>query len=487
MIYNLLVIGGGINGAAIARDAQGRGIKTLLVEKNDLASGTSSASSKLIHGGLRYLETREFKLVRESLAEREVLMRAAPHIIWPLRFHLVHSPAQRSRWMIRAGLFLYDHLAKRTALPSSSFVRFDKEFGANNPLQACYNKGFSYSDCWVQDARLVVLLAQDLVQRGGDVLTRTEVTSARRAADGSHWHFTLRGDDGRLMHGQAKALINAAGPWANKVDAYVIAKNQPGQLRHVRGSHIVVPKITEIDQAFLLQNNDGRVIFVIPYEGDFTLIGTTDVNHTGDPKAARCTDAEATYLCEAVSRYFHTPVTQDQIVWRFSGVRPLLFEPGKAAQRVSRDHSFDFEGGPDQAPLLSVYGGKLTVARDLAQQALAYFDGLLPMSAPWTRTATLPGGDMSLDFAAHLTDLRASAPQMPADLAHRLLRNYGTYAFDMVERLGEPLGDGVYMAELAHVSTYEFARRSNDFLWRRSKMGLKVSAATQAKIDAFFA
>ena len=487
MDYDLLVIGGGINGAAIARDAQGRGLKTLLVERDDLASGTSSASTKLIHGGLRYLETFEFRLVREALREREVLMRSAPHIIWPMRFYLPHSAEQRPRWMIRAGLFLYDNLARRELLPGSRAVRFDREFGAANPILDAYKNGFTYSDCWVQDARLVVLNAQDVVARGGTVLTRTAVTSARRSADQRHWAYTLRSTDGTLSHGTARAVVNAAGPWADQVDSHVVAKNEPGQLRHVRGSHIVVPMIAGVDHSFLLQNDDGRVIFMIPYEQDFTLIGTTDVNHTGDPGQAHCTDAEAAYLCQAVSRYLRTPVEMDQIVWRYSGVRPLLFEEGKAAAQVSRDYSFSLEGSAMQAPLLSVYGGKLTACRELAEDALRYFEGLLPMSPPWTAGAVLPGGEIGLDFDGALSGFQRAFPDLPQDLLHRWLRNYGSFAHAIAQNPGDDLGDGVFVGELRHLKDHEFATRSNDVLWRRSKLGLRVSAQTKTKIDAFFA
>ena len=486
MDYDLLVIGGGINGAAIARDAQGRGLKTLLVEKNDLASGTSSASSKLIHGGLRYLETYEFRMVREALREREVLMRAAPHIIWPMRFYLPHSAEQRPRWMIRAGLFLYDNLAKRELLPGSRAVRFALEFGATNPIQTTFKNGFVYSDCWVQDARLVVLNAQDLVARGGSVLTRTEVTSARRSEDQSHWPFTVRAGDGTLSHGTARAVVNAAGPWADVVDAQGVSKNKPGQLRHVRGSHIVVPKVPGVEHAFLLQNTDGRVIFVIPYEDDFTLIGTTDVNHEGDPKTASCSDAEAAYLCEAVSRYLSHQVTQDQIVWSYAGVRPLLFEEGKDASKVSRDYTFSLEGDGETAPLLSVYGGKLTACRELAEDALKHFEGLLPMSGAWTAGAVLPGGDISLDFEAELQSFQSAFPDLEAKVLRRWLRNYGSFAKSMAEAPGDHLGEGVYAGEIEHLIEHEFAKTANDVLWRRSKLGLKTSAETQAAIADYF-
>jgi len=486
MDFDLLVIGGGINGASIARDAQGRGLKTLLVEKDDLASGTSSASSKLIHGGLRYLETYEFRLVREALREREVLLRAAPHIIWPMRFYLPHSAEQRPRWMIRAGLFLYDNLAKRELLPGSRSVRFAREFGEANPINDRFKNGFVYSDCWVQDARLVVLMAQDLMARGGSVLTRTEVTSARRSEDQSHWAYTLRASDGSLTHGTARAVVNAAGPWADKVDSQVVSKNNPGQLRHVRGSHIVVPKVPGVDHAFLLQHTDGRVIFVIPYEQDFTLIGTTDVNHESDPKTATCTDEEASYLCAAVSRYLATPLTVDQIVWRYSGVRPLLFEEGKDASKVSRDYSFSLEGGGDRAALLSVYGGKLTACRELAEDALKHFEGILEMSAPWTDKAVLPGGDIGLDFEGKLQELQAAAPGISAATCYRWLRNYGSFAFDLATAPVEELGDGVYTAEIKYLQDREFAKSAQDVLWRRTKLGLKTSSATQVAIAALF-
>ena len=332
----------------------------------------------------------------------------------------------------------------------------------------------------------MVLKAQDVVARGGTILTRHEVTSARRSADQSHWDFTLRAADGTLTHGKAKAVVNAAGPWADMVDAQVVAKNDPGKLRHVRGSHIVVPAIPGVDHAFLLQHTDGRVIFVIPYEEDFTLIGTTDQNHEGDPKDAHCTPQEAAYLCEAVSRYLRHPLSPSNVVWSFAGVRPLLYEGGKAAAKVSRDYSFSFEGGAEVAPLLSIYGGKLTAGRELAEDALTHFAGLLPMTSPWTAKATLPGGDIGLDFEEKLAELARAAPDLPPKTRRRWLRNYGSFAFDMAAKPGEALGDGVYEGEIKHLIDAEFAQTMDDMLWRRSKLGLVISPKTREAMERFF-
>ena len=418
--YDLAVIGGGVNGTGIARDAQGRGLKTLLIEAKDFASGTSSASTKLIHGGLRYLENYEFKMVGEALAEREVIMRAAPHIVWPLRFCLPHSPEQRPFMMIRAGLFLYDRLGKRELLPGSCGLSL-RSGVEGAPLQDWVKRGFLYSDCWVQDARLVVLNAMDAEARGATVRTRTAVTKARRSEDGSQWILTLKAEDGGQMQIRSQALVNAAGPWAAQVDAQVMGANKPAQLRLVRGSHIVVRKAFEGDHAYIFQNTDGRILFAIPYEQDFTLIGTTDVEHTDDPRAVHCTADEQTYMLDAVNRYFRKTLSDADVVWTYAGVRPLLFEEGKAAAKVSRDYSFRLESKPGsqrgggeggQAPLLTIFGGKLTAYRELSEEAVDHFKPFFDLAPSWTKGALLPGETSGLILRRHCPTSGVNSPTL---------------------------------------------------------------------------
>ncbi len=482
-IFDLAVIGGGVNGTGTARDAQGRGLKTLLVEAKDFASGTSSASTKLIHGGLRYLENYEFKMVGEALAEREVIMRAAPHIVWPLRFCLPHSPEQRPFLMIRAGLFLYDHLGKRELLPGSKGLSL-RSGAEGAPLQDWVKRGFLYSDCWVQDARLVVLNAMDAQARGATVRTRTKVTSARRTEDGTLWTLTLRADDGTETQAQARAVVNAGGPWAADIDAHVVSANDPAKLRLVRGSHIVVPKAFEGDHAYIFQNTDGRILFAIPYEQDFTLIGTTDVEHTDDPREVHCTSEEQSYMLTAVNRYFKKSLTDADVVWTYAGVRPLLFEEGKSASKVSRDYSFRLDGKPGgDAPLLTIFGGKLTAYRELSEEAVDYFKPFFDMRQTWTKGAVLPGGEIGLDFDAALAQFSAAHPDMPTKTAWRLLRNYGAHAYDIAAARGEDFGSGVSQGEIEYLRDREYATALDDVLWRRSKLGLIASAETKARIS----
>ena len=486
-VYDLAVIGGGVNGTGTARDAQGRGLKTLLVEAKDLASGTSSASTKLIHGGLRYLETYEFKMVGEALAEREVIMRAAPHIVWPLRFCLPHSPEQRPFLMIRAGLFLYDHLGKRELLPGSKGLSL-RSGPEGAPLQDWVKRGFLYSDCWVQDARLVVLNAMDAEARGATIRTRTKATSVRRTDDGALWTLSLEAEDGAVSQVQARAVVNAGGPWAADIDASVVSANQPAQLRLVRGSHIVVPKAFAGDHAYIFQNTDGRILFAIPYEQDFTLIGTTDVEHSDDPRAVHCTPEEQRYMLEAVNRYFDKQLSDDDVVWTYAGVRPLLYEEGKAASKVSRDYSYRLDGEPGaEAPLLTIFGGKLTAYRELSEEAVDHFKPFFDLGPAWTRDAVLPGGDIGLDFEAALAAFRARHPDIEAAVAWRLLRNYGSFADDIAEAWGEDLGHGVSRGEIEHLKNREYATTLEDVIWRRSKLGLVVSEATKERIAAILA
>ncbi|HET6521983.1 MAG TPA: glycerol-3-phosphate dehydrogenase, partial [Geminicoccaceae bacterium] len=435
--FDLLVIGGGINGAGIARDAAGRGLSVLLCEQGDLAGATSSWSSKLIHGGLRYLEHYEFRLVREALIEREVLLRAAPHIIRPLRFVLPHNREQRPAWMIRLGLFLYDHLGGRERLPGTTTIDL-RRAPEGRPLRPELKRGFCYSDCWVDDARLVVLNALDAGGRGAEILPRTRCTGARRVAGGL-WEATLEptAGGGAPWAVRGRALVNAAGPWVGRVlDEVVRLKGHgegqtlPGgkRVRQVKGSHIVVPRVHDGDFAYILQHTDGRVIFVIPYEGAYSLIGTTDLDYEGDPAEVRITPAEIDYLCTAVNRYLAEPVTPERIVWTYAGVRPLYDDAAKDVSAVTRDYVFDVDTADGGAPLLSVFGGKITTYRRLAEHALDRLRPLLGITAgAWPGRAPLPGGDMrDADFDAFLDGLRRERPWLPADLARRYARAYGT-------------------------------------------------------------
>ncbi len=473
--HDILVIGGGVNGAGIARDAAGRGQRVLLVEKGDLAQATSSSSSKLIHGGLRYLEHYEFRLVREALAEREVLLRAAPHIIWPMRFALPHRPEMRPRWMIRLGLFLYDHLAKRVTLPAAeSFRTATHPFGA--PLSPAITHGFAYSDAWVEDSRLVLLNARDAVARGAVVRTRIAFTEATRHA--KHWDVTL--SDGTRI--TTRGIVNAAGPWvAQALDA--AHAQAEGRVRLIRGSHIVVPALYQGDQAYILQNDDRRVVFVIPYEQKFSLIGTTDVPHEGDPATAHCTDEEAEYLCAAVSRQFRKPVTTADIVWRYSGVRPLFDDGTDDPSAITRDYVLKLDD--KAAPLLNIYGGKITTFRRLAEDATGMICGALGRAGtPWTAGATLPGGDLGgMTLAAFEAEMARRFPAAP-HIARLVRRHGGELPEVLGGDLGADLGAGLTERELQWMREREWAVTAEDVLWRRSKLGLHMSAAERQALVA---
>jgi glycerol-3-phosphate dehydrogenase len=489
--FDLLVIGGGVNGTGIARDAVGRGLSVVLCEQDDLASHTSSASSKLIHGGLRYLEHYEFRLVREALIEREVLLRAAPHIIWPLRFVLPHSAEQRPAWMIRLGLFLYDHLGGRERLPASHKLDLRRD-PAGAPLKDAYRTAFSYADCWVEDARLVVLNAIDAAERGAEILTRHRCTAARRA-DGL-WYATLNARGGgaeRVV--RARCLINAAGPWVSRFLTENLELPALNRVRLVKGSHIVVPKLYDHGDPYILQHVDRRIIFVIPYENDYTLIGTTDLDYDDDPAKVEISGAEIEYLSEAVNRYFIDPVTPEQVRWSYSGVRPLYDDTSSDVSAVTRDYVFDLARPDGDAPLLSVFGGKITTYRRLAEHALDKLRPVMGFAAgPWTGGASLPGGDMpDADFDAFLMGVRGARPWLPAELARRYARAYGTRLERILdgagnlEGLGEHLGDGVYEAEVDYLVRTEWARTEEDILWRRSKLGLHVGSPTVARLRAW--
>lgn len=491
---DLLVVGGGINGAGIARDAAGRGLSVILCERDDLAGGTSAASSKLIHGGLRYLEHFEFGLVRKALKEREVLLRAAPHIVRPLDFVLPHAPHLRPAWMIRLGLFLYDHIGGRETLPASKGLNLTKS-PTGAVLKGAYRRGFQYADCWVDDARLVVLNAMDAARHGAKILTRTELITAERS-DGV-WQARLRDMSGRgEWNVKARALVNAAGPWAGEVIAGPLGQGGEDTLRLVKGSHIVVPRLHDADCAYILQNPDGRVVFVIPYEQDFSLIGTTDVELDDMPDAPQITPEETDYLCESVNRYFSKALQPDAVVWSFSGVRPLFDEAEGSASEASRDFVLDMDAPDGEAPLLSVLGGKITTFRVLAEQAvndLASRRAEGPLD-PWTEDAPLPGGDMEgADFNTFLTHFRALYPWLPVDLASRLARSYGTMAHDIIgdssgiAGLGDEIAPGFFEAELDHLCRREWAETVEDILWRRSKLGLHLTPADQQRLAGYVA
>ncbi|MFO1270534.1 MAG: glycerol-3-phosphate dehydrogenase [Rubrivivax sp.] len=491
---DVLVVGGGINGAGIARDLAGRGWRVVLVEQDDLAAHTSSASTKLVHGGLRYLEHYEFALVRKALQEREVLLRAAPHLIRPLRFVMPHDAAMRPAWVIRTGLFLYDHLARREVLPGSGAVDLRSgPLGA--PLQPRFTQGFVYSDGWVDDARLVVANAVDARERGATVHTRTRCELAERGP--RHWTATLRHAARPAGRVTARLLVNAAGPWA---EAFLrqVARPAAGEvlagrsLRLVKGSHIVVPRLFEHDHAYILQNPDQRIIFAIPYEERYTLVGTTDVDYRGDPAAAAIDDAEVDYLCEQASRYFRRPVGAADVRWSYSGVRPLL-DDGADAAAVTRD--YQLESRTDGAPLLSVWGGKLTTYRKLAEEAAAEVGRLLgEQRPPWTEQVPLPGGDLrewigeptrrpDQDFERFVHVLAERAPGLAPALLRRLARAYGGRVGRVLARgLGDEVAPGLHEGELRHLCEEEWAQSADDVLWRRSKLGLHLDAAARARV-----
>jgi glycerol-3-phosphate dehydrogenase len=495
---DVLVVGGGINGAGIARDLAGRGASVVLCEKDDLARHTSSSSTKLIHGGLRYLEYYEFSLVKKALAEREVLLQSAPHIMWPLRFVMPHDPGMRPVWMIRAGLFLYDHLARRELLPASRTVDL-RQHVAGAPLKPVFTKGFVYSDGWVDDARLVVLNAIDAVERGATIATRCRCIDAAREA--GQWRVRLQSADGAEHQLTARVLVNAAGPWAAQFLSDHAHLPQAKSLRLVKGSHIVVPRLFTHDHAYIFQNPDKRIIFAIPYEGDFTLIGTTDVEHSGPVGAAQVAADEIGYLCEQASRYFAAAVKPAHVVWSYAGVRPLLDDESGDPSAVTRDYQLDLD--VSQAPLLTVWGGKITTFRKLAEEAadLVATSLSLPRGA-WTHGATLPGGDLDVwlaqqdpsgrragptDFDRFAQALTARHPELPQTLCRRLARGYGTRVDALLgagtlASLGTEIAPGLFEAELHYLREREWARSADDVLWRRTKLGLHFTPAQRAAV-----
>ncbi|MGK8233231.1 glycerol-3-phosphate dehydrogenase [Roseovarius sp. MS2] len=509
-VIDLFVIGGGINGCGIARDAAGRGLRVELAEMNDLAWATSSASTKLFHGGLRYLEYFEIRLVREALIERETLLRAMPHISWPMRFVLPYHrdmrfegetptsrilnlvmpwmKGRRPAWLIRLGLFLYDHLGGRKILPATSTLDL-RNAPEGAPLKDKFTRAYEYSDCWIEDSRLVVLNARDAAARGARIRTRTRVQSAERVGD--LWQVTLKDQETGITEVvQARALVNAAGPWVKDVISGTLRLNSAEGVRLVRGSHIVTRRLFDHDKCYFFQGTDGRIIFAIPYEGDFTLIGTTDAEHGQADSRPECTPEEAEYLCRFASEYFQTPVTRADIVWTYSGVRPLYDDGAKSATAATRDYVLTLAEGPG-APLLNIFGGKITTYRKLAEAALAKLRPFFPEAgADWTAGAALPGGNFPVDGFDPLTEsLHRAYPFLTAAGARRLVRAYGTEAQDILGQareaadLGPDFGAGLTGAEVRWQMDHEYARTAADVVWRRTRLGLKMTEAQIAALD----
>lgn len=491
-MYDILIIGGGINGAGIARDAAGRGLKVLLCEKDDLASHTSSASTKLIHGGLRYLEHYDFALVRKALMEREVLLKAAPHIIWPLRFVLPHHKDLRPSWLIRLGLFLYDHLGGRKILPATKTLnRANSDVFA--PLKSEFSRGFEYSDCWVEDARLVVLNAMDAAERGAVIMTRTECLALQSQED--RWTATLRTDGESELIVEAKTVINAAGPWVDHIAgaAGVKSSNAP-QVRLVKGSHIIVPRLFEDARCFIFQSGDGRIVFAIPYEDNrFTLIGTTDLAFEGDLNHVEASPDEINYLCALANEYFKQQISAEDVVSTYSGVRPLFEDEAENASSVTRDYVLKRQG-EQNAPFLSIIGGKITTYRKLAEDALKILKPDVPEhGGTWTAHAPLPGGDIAdADFAAFERDCAKTYPWLDHAILHRLARTYGTRIHTVladarsVSDLGQHFGGGLYQAEIDYLIAHEFAKTAEDILKRRTKLSLHMTAEEISEVNKIF-
>lgn len=490
--FDLVVIGAGINGAGIARDAVGRGLKVLLCEKDDIAEHTSSASTKLIHGGLRYLEHYDFKLVRHALKEREVLLRAAPHIIWPLRFILPHHKALRPRWLIRVGLFLYDHIGGRKMLPASNSVNLRTHI-AGKALKNEFTSGFEYSDCWVQDSRLVVLNALDASEKGCTVLTRTEVTDLKRAQE--QWNITLfEKESGTTRTVTATAVVNAAGPWVEKtlsLDEDHVVKHG---IRLVKGSHVVVPQLFDHPYTYIFQNDDNRIIFAVPYENNYTLLGTTDVEVEGQPGEQTTEDWELNYICESASVYFDKKIDPKDTVWSYTGVRPLYDDASANASKVTRDYKLDLDT-KNGAPILSVYGGKLTTYRKLSEDALDMLSTVIDIENPaWTHSAVLPGGDMhDANFGAFVNQMRKNYPWLDADVLNDYTRNFGTRikpligSAESMDDMGIDFGGGLFQSEVDYLMRYEWAKEVEDILWRRSKKGLAISEDGVSKLNEYMA
>ncbi|SKA51831.1 glycerol-3-phosphate dehydrogenase [Enterovibrio nigricans] len=488
-VFDVLVVGGGINGAGIAADAAGRGLTVGLYDAADFASATSSASSKLIHGGLRYLEHYEFRLVREALAEREVLLRKAPFLVKPMRFRLPHRPHLRPAWMIRAGLFLYDHLSTRTTLPASKGIRFDEA----SVLKPEIKTGFEYSDCWVDDARLVILNVMDAAERGAEVRNRCKVVRAERT-DGL-WEIDVFDEQTQTRFTRkGKALVNAAGPWVKHFFDENTSEMSPRNIRLIKGSHIVVPRVHEESSAYILQNEDGRIVFVLPYLDRFSVIGTTDVEFHGDPRKVDIEDKEIAYVLDVYNQHFKKPLNKDDIVWTFSGVRPLCDDESSSPQAITRDYTLVLDAEADSAPLLSVFGGKLTTYRKLAQAAVSQLAPFFPdCGEAWTATQALPGGEDISSYKDVAHALHIQFPWMDDFMVNRLATTYGNRAWvwlgDVVEEadLGKRFGVSLSQREIDYLTTAEYAQTAEDILWRRTKLGLYLSADEQSEVTDYLA
>ena len=493
-ILDIFIIGGGINGVGIARDAAGRGLNVMLVEQADLASATSSASSKLIHGGLRYLEYYQFALVRKALIERELLLNSAPHIIWPARFVIPHNQHQRPKWLVRLGLFLYDSLNLKMKLKFSRSVNLTKE-AYGDAIKGEYTAGFVYSDCRVHDSRLVVLNAQDAAANGASINTHTHFITAKR--DGKIWQISYE-KDGQQHQVQAKVLVNAAGPWVDGINDQKLKLNVKGGTRLITGSHIIVPKIYAGEHCYLFQNEDNRIVFAIPYENEFTMIGTTDKAFEGDnAHKVKISDQETEYLCEIANQYFEKQITPADVKWSFAGVRSLFDDKAKDAKSVTRDYILDIErdaADPDSPPLLTVYGGKITTFRHLGQAACQKLRIFLPhMGLDWTRQATLPGGDINANrnIAEFITTLETKYDFLPHSLIKRLATHYGSKVYEMlgeaqdIKALGAHLGHDIYAAELDYVVAHEWVCDVEDFIWRRTRLGLHIDQVTIDNIQKY--
>ena len=506
---DLFIIGGGVNGCGIARDAAGRGLTVTLAEMNDLASATSSASTKLFHGGLRYLEYFEINLVRHALKEREVLLRAMPHIAWPMRFILPYHPdmrfegetpaskllgffmpwmrGRRPAWLIRFGLFLYDNLGGRDILPATKTLAL-RGTPEGDPLDTRFEKAFEYSDCWVDDSRLVVLNARDASEHGAKIMTQTKVVSATRVDD--VWQVETDGAHGPQTH-HARILVNAGGPWVGDIIQTKLRVNSTEGVRLVRGSHIVVPRLYNHDKCYFFQGADGRIIFAIPYETDFTLIGTTDTDHNDPSVAPECSIEEQNYLIDFANQYFSKTLNVQDIVWTYSGVRPLYDDGASSASAATRDYVLKLDDtGP---PLLNIFGGKITTYRVLAENALTKIAPFLPTLEPeWTAGAALPGGDFAVtDVATHIGQLQIDYPFLTPPWATRMIRAYGTDTWQIfgnaqsVAELGHDFGATLSEAEVRHLVSHEFATCAADILWRRSKLGLRLNEAQTASLESY--
>ena len=508
--FDIFVIGGGINGAGVARDAAGRGLRVCLAEMNDFASATSSASTKLFHGGLRYLEYFEVGLVKKALIEREILLKAMPHISWPMRFVLPYhqdmrfeneTPAsrvlnwvmpwakgRRPAWMIRIGLFMYDHLGGREILPGTRTINL-KNDPVGKPLKPKFHKAFEYSDCWVEDSRLVILNVRDAEERGAKVLVRTKVVSAER--DGDLWKITTEGEAGQRVY-FARCIVNAGGPWVEEIVTGVSRLNAEAQIRLVRGSHIVTRKLFDHDKSYFFQGEDGRIIFAIPYETDFTLIGTTDAEHMDLHAAPVCTDEERDYLLAFASGYFETPVTKEDIVWTYSGVRPLYDDGASSASAATRDYVLTLNTQTG-LPLLNIFGGKITTYRKLAEQVMAKLGEVFPsQGSEWTAGVTLPGGNFEVaEFDALVGELETKYPFLTDFWARRMVRAYGREAWEILgdamvlEQLGQDFGATLTAREVEWLIEREYARTAEDILWRRSKLGLRMKSEEIGALEAW--